>query len=230
MAWSATKVAATVAIVALGAGFLVSNAPRQPQVGGETAPAAESPSPALSIVPAGDRTVLATGTIGPSRSCTHFGKAEREDMTPDLVGRHHEADTKGRECPITMTEPRLTGTLSTTGLSLDAFMRPNPSPDPDGARFLGEGKVTWGTWLLTADDGTWEGDFTGSSISDKDIVATGWLRGTGAYEGLSAWFQVVGSVWVNDGEVSAMIFPGDPPPDRCRIEPQREPPCSPSGA
>ena len=64
MAWSVTKIAATVAIIALGAGFLVSNAPLQPQVGSQTAPAAGSPSPAASIVPAGDRTVLAKGMLG----------------------------------------------------------------------------------------------------------------------------------------------------------------------
>ncbi len=79
MAWSATTAAATVAIIALGAGFLVSNAPRQPQVGGQTAPAAESPSPAASIVPAGDRTVLATGTIG---RCRRTARASREESEP----------------------------------------------------------------------------------------------------------------------------------------------------
>jgi hypothetical protein len=236
MAWSATTAAATVAIIALGAGFLLSNAPRQPQVADQTASAASSPSPAASIVPAGDRTVLATGTIG--TPCRSFGKAETEDWTPDLVFQHHEDDTRGRECPITMTEPRLTGTLTTTGLSSDTFGRPNPSfgrpnasGDPDGLPFLFEGEVTWGTWLLTAPNGTWEGDFTGSSISDGNVT-TGWLRGTGAYEGLSAWFQVVAAADrpLIEDVVNAMIFPGDPPPNRCRLEPEPGPACSPSGA
>ncbi len=72
--------------------------------------------------------------------------------------------------------------------------------------------VRWGTWLLTTDDGTWEGDYTGSSTSAESTVETGWLKGSGAYEGLSASFQVVGG-WL-EGVVSALIFPGDPPPDR----------------
>ena len=186
MAWSATKAAATVAIIALGAGFLVSNAPRQPQVSGQTAPAAESPSPAASIVPAGDRTVLATGTIG---SCRGSGKDESEHTTPDSI-LQHRGGVVPYECSITMTDPRLTGTLSLTW-NIDTFMR----PDPSGTHVTGrEHFVNWGTWLLTADDGTWEGDYTGSSTSAGSTVETGWLKGSGAYEGLSALFQVVGGL------------------------------------
>jgi hypothetical protein len=212
MAWNATKVAATVAIIALGAGFLVSNAPRQPQVGGQTAPAAGSPSPAASIVPAGDRTVLATGTLG---TCHRLGNGQRDETehtTPDSI-LQHRGGVVPNECPITMTDPRLTGTLSITPLNFDIFGWPGPSAAPiqlSGREFL----VGWGTWLLTADDGAWEGDYTGSSTSAESMVYTGWLKGSGAYEGLSASFQVVGSGYPSEGVVSAMIFPGNPPPDR----------------
>ncbi len=210
MAWSATKIAATVAIIAAGAGLLVSNAPWQPLVGGQTAPAAESPSPAASIVTAGE-SVLATGTIGSSGSCRRSGKGETEHTTPDAIFQHREVmsfpdGAAKNECPITMTDPRLTGTLRFS-MNMDYFGVPDPDP----------GLVSWGTWLLTADDGTWEGDYTGWGERDepRTEVKTGWLKGSGAYQGLSASFQVVAtSHWLLDGVVNAMIFPGNPPPDR----------------
>jgi hypothetical protein len=206
MAWSATTAAAAVAIIALGAGFLVTNAPRQPQVAGQTAAAAGSPSPAGSIAPTSEA-VLATGTIG---TCSMVGQGETEDVTPDGIFQHREVMTlpSGRaknECPITMTDPRLTGTLSFS-MNLDYFGVPEPDP----------GLVSWGTWRLTADDGTWEGDYTGWGEQWPGTeVKTGWLKGSGAYEGLSASFHVVANGhWLLDGEVEAMIFPGNPPPDR----------------
>jgi hypothetical protein len=208
MAWSATKVAATVAVIALGAGFLVSNAPLQPQVGGPTAPAAGWPSPAASIVPAGDRTVLATGTFGSCRRSQQGPNDESEHTTPDTI--YEGRGGRPYECPITMTDPRLTGTLSLKP-NWDAFLWPDPSGMGNFSERPGY-QVTWGTWLLTADDGTWEGDYTGSSTSAESTVETGWLKGSGAYEGLSASFHVVGG-WL-EGVVSAMIFPGNPPPDR----------------
>jgi hypothetical protein len=201
--FSAVRVGATVGVVLLSGGFLLANL--SGNGGGDPGGgpfAAESPSPvtsaslAPSIVPAGDLTVLATGTLG-SRS---GGGAGTDFVTPDSM-----TQSRGwsMDRPIEMTDPRLTGTLSYLSHNGDSFDL------PDRAGY----QVGWGTWQLTTGDGTWDGDFTKVATSLDSYLETAWLVGSGSNEGLSAWLEVTNSE-TDAPQVRALIFPGAPPPHR----------------
>ena len=197
--FSAVRVGATVGVVLLSGGFLLANL--SGNGGGDPGGgpfAAESPSPvasaspAPSIVPAGDLTVLATGTLG-SRS---GGGAGTDVVTPDSIA---QARGWSMDRPIEMTDPRLTGTLSYVSNNGDSF------DWPDRAGY----HVGWGTWQLTAGDGTWDGDFTKVATSLDSYLETAWLVGSGSNEGLSAWLEVTNADSVRaDGQ--GVDLPGRP--------------------
>ncbi|MCI4355237.1 MAG: hypothetical protein L3K06_07730 [Thermoplasmata archaeon] len=103
----------------------------------------------------------------------------------------------------TMNDPRVTGT-GTLRLSVD----------PSGA-VLKE----WGTFRLENAAGAWEGTVTGVSwtgtvtgstwTGGNPSELTGWLVGSGAYEGWSCFYHV--RTFGTGNQVDGIIFPGAPP-------------------
>ena len=63
------------------------------------------------------------------------------------------------------------------------------------------------------DEGAWQGPLTNVFLPDQLWVQYGWLKGEGAYEGLS--FFTSGQFDAGDPrhEGEGMIWPGDPPPE-----------------
>ena len=222
MSWSATKVVASVAVVALGASMVVSTVPRD-RAGVDSAPAADagSPSPGASIVPAGDLAVAVVGTD------TYLGDVPGEGgsvrVTADSIEQERAGEGYTRHV-LQMSDPRLSGELKRFGNGDDFGW-----PDKVGAGL----ELMWGTFRLENEGGVWEGPYRGATMWDVEDLGTpppsfrdvaegasmhwtwdGWLEGSGDYEGLSAWIRID----VDDGQfigpVVALIFPGPPPPDR----------------
>jgi hypothetical protein len=93
----------------------------------------------------------------------------------------------------TMSDPRVTG-IGAIRANADSY---------------GSVAIQWGVYRLENADGAWEGTWTGALWDDQRITdVTGWLVGSGAYEGLTYRFQVRGSDIL---EVEGIIYPGSPP-------------------
>jgi hypothetical protein len=93
----------------------------------------------------------------------------------------------------TMSDPRVTGT-GTIHANADSY---------------GSVATQWGVYRLENAGGAWEGTWTGALWDDQGITdVTGWLVGSGAYEGLTYHFQARGSEIL---EVEGIIYPGSPP-------------------
>lgn len=221
MSWSASLTAASVALVALGASFLVSSVPSQPAgVGSDPGAEAASPSPGASVIPAGDLAVPVVGTG------TYLGGVDGEGgsagITADFIewGRDGEGYTL---LTLRMSDPRLSGTLKRYG-SYDDFGWPDR---------VEEGlELMWGTFRIDNEGGAWEGPYRGATMWDVEDLGTpppslrdvpdtwddwtwdGWLEGSGDYEGLSAWVRIENGDGQFIGPVVGLIFPGPLPPDR----------------
>ena len=65
---------------------------------------------------------------------------------------------------------------------------------------------------LENDDGAWQGQLTNVFLPDQVWVQYGWLKGEGAYEGLSFFTSFRGSSTGSRHLGEGMIWPGDPPP------------------
>jgi DNA-directed RNA polymerase specialized sigma24 family protein len=69
-----------------------------------------------------------------------------------------------------------------------------------------------GTFRLETDEGAWEGVMSG--FWDRhETRASGWLRGEGAYTGLSLYLESVIDHAGGPAEMVGAIVPGDPPSD-----------------
>src|SRR5687768_2673219 len=98
------------------------------------------------------------------------------------------------------SDPRVSG-RGTIVLNVDAFS--------DGEGNLGTSQIRYGTMRIENDDGSWEGSFAGR-FSNGRFIQTYWLRGKGAYDGLTYVVTAGGDgpVWISEG----LIYPGSPPP------------------
>ena len=161
---------------------------------------------AATVVP----TVASTATIGaavryPGQATYVSGTIEKFHLDEGTVTEDNGA-SRSRDGTVSYTmvanDPRVSGTLTGTWNS-----------DRWGVYEDG-GMVQWGDVVLTNDDGTWEGSFTGAYASGYGgDVHTRWTVGTGAYEGFTFYFW-----WdTPDGPFSGpwygLIYPGDPPPN-----------------
>lgn len=98
------------------------------------------------------------------------------------------------------TDPRVDG-RGTITVDYDAY--------PDESGRPGATQVRYGHMRLENDDGAWSGRFAGT-LANGGFVQTYWLRGEGAYAGLSYVVTAAGNgnVW----RIQGLIFPGDLPP------------------
>ena len=76
-------------------------------------------------------------------------------------------------------------------------------------------KPAWGTMTIAAQDGTWEGTFTGIQRGDREPVGVrAFLFGTGPYEGLCATLDIAAddmsgpSTWIVDGVIHPLPMAG----------------------
>jgi hypothetical protein len=221
MSWSASIIAAAVAVAAIGTSFVISTAPSQP-AGAGSAPAAEtaSPSPDASVIPAGDLAVPVVGTMTYTGGVS--GEGRSEGVSADFI--EWARDGEGFTLLTTqMSDPRLSGTLKRYE-RFDDFGWPGR---------IGSGlELMWGTFRIENEGGAWEGSYRGATMWDVEDLGTpppslrnvpdtwddwtwdAWLEGSGDYEGLSAWIRTDVKDFAMTSPVVGLIFPGPLPPDR----------------
>lgn len=124
--------------------------------------------------------------------------------TTDDAGTIHARDGSV-VCKFTMNDPRVTGESRET-------WRGDMWAGEQGRRII----IQWGDTVLKTESGSWKGTYSGSWDGGEDYISF-WLRGSGAYKGLTfhAWL-VVGpatpqgeAVW--NRLVEGIIYPGEPP-------------------
>ena len=165
-------------------------------------------APTANSAPTVEPTVAPTSTIG--TPITYAGQAtyvtgtledfslDQGTVTYDDDGASHSRDGILAYTMIS-DDPRVSGTLTGTWNS-------------DRWGELDHGAlVQWGDVVLTNDNGTWEGPYTGAYASDYggDVV-TRWTVGTGAYEGLTFYFWLT---YADGAQWYGIIYPGEPPPN-----------------
>jgi hypothetical protein len=165
---------------------------------------------AATVAPTVEPTVAPPSTIGapvsyPGQATYVSGTIENFNLEEGTVTDEGDGTSRSRDGTISYTmvanDPRVSGTLTGTWNS-------------DRWGVLEDGAlVQWGDVVLTNDEGTWEGSFTGAYASDYggDIL-TRWHVGTGAYEGLTFYFWMDTPDGSFAGPWYGLIYPGDPPP------------------
>jgi hypothetical protein len=147
-----------------------------------TSTSTSTPAPAAPTDGVGAGYVVGTETV----SIASSGTATQAGAVVQVRGRVAGSTD-------TMSDPRVTGT-GTIHANADSY---------------GSVASQWGVYRLENAGGAWEGTWTGALWDDQVITdVTGWLVGSGAYEGLTYRFQVRGSDIL---EVEGIIFPGSPP-------------------
>jgi hypothetical protein len=145
--------------------------------------------------------MLATAIFDGTASCQVVGFGTQTET--DLWGSVRRDFVS--ECTETMSDPRVSGTSTTTW-------------DADCSFF---GCVTWGTFELVGPDGSWVGTFTHTLGHGEGDLLVGDLQfgtaigeGTGAYEGWAYVAHSTSSDPYMKRTVEGFVFPGDPPPRR----------------
>jgi hypothetical protein len=120
-------------------------------------------------------------------------------VTTDADGVQH---ARGGNFTLTdtMNDPRVSGLHTVIDLAMD---------------YWGGAIVQWGTERIENDQGAWVGFGSGIYSTERGDIVAAWLRGTGAYEGLT-YFMLVDSRDLRIGvtsvyRVRGQIFPGEPP-------------------
>jgi hypothetical protein len=94
----------------------------------------------------------------------------------------------------TMNDPRVTGT-GTLQLTIDEY---------------GSVGTEWGSYRLENARGAWEGSMAGAGWDGGEAsTVSGWLAGTGSYEGYTYYIRVRSSGLQT--ELSGVIYRGSPP-------------------
>jgi hypothetical protein len=179
--FSATRVAAFMAIFTLGVISAVVLPPRTELQDGAIAPAAEAPS-------MGDMARFSWSGTQSSLDPASFGGTDFE-FGVAIEGGVTEFD-------MVATDERLNGTMA---LTLNSHYL-----DGDDVEYPAE--VMRGSVVLEAQEGTWEGTFIGIDYpGTRDFEAQYVLTGTGAYDGLTA------VVTAHNDDSSGLVFPGGMP-------------------
>lgn len=108
------------------------------------------------------------------------------------------------------SDPRTSGRATIT-VNSDTYLPTDATASPM--------QIRYGQMLIENDEGTWAGTFMGR-LSHGAFTQTYWLRGEGAYEGLSYVVTAggMGPVWESQG----VIYPGELPPTGSSAPPQLE--------
>ena len=185
---SALAIVAILAVGCAGTGASGPAATATPTIAATLAPT-EAPTahPTATPIPMtdgeGPEYVVGTSTVRVTQS-------GRQTVVGDVT------QLRGQEMTDTgsMNDPRLAGTSRIT-LNADLY---------------GPVAAEWGTTRTENADGAWEGTWTGASWNDGNATSvSGWLTGSGAYEGYTYYFHAFGPS--TPYQVEGIIFPGLPP-------------------
>ena len=101
----------------------------------------------------------------------------------------------------TMNDPRLEGTYYIS-YDDDYYSYPGPASN----------RVGTGTWRIENEAGAWQGTYSNAILGDgTNTTASSILTGEGAYEGLTAFWEVQGDWDACTWDVRGLIFEGDVP-------------------
>ena len=182
--FSATRVAALVAIMTIGGSFAIYSGALAPATDQAVVPSVEIPSaedPAQMMAPARIEGTFLWGLDGDNNG---------EEVGAFLRGRI------GRIWAIESADPRIDGTGRVV---VDA--RDDGGLGPE-----------WGTFRLETEEGAWQGTMSG--FWDRHETRTsGWLRGDGGYAGLTMYLETVIDHAGAPAKLVGVIVPGDPPSD-----------------
>lgn len=115
----------------------------------------------------------------------------------------------GRDLPVvsvdTTNDPRVNGT-ATGPWNVDFSVMASGLP---------QAGIDWGTRRLENEDGAWEGPFLGAVFPGPRDEITFWLKGSGAYEGLT-YYMHIGAIAAPGADaavypIEGIIFKGSPP-------------------
>jgi hypothetical protein len=143
-----------------------------------------------------------SGTIGSYWTAVSHGvRVERDDSVVETNGGGYAFDWIAND-------PRILGT---------ATIISNETDYREGATTLAPtgdiGAIRTGLIRVANDGGSWEGEYTNLQIDNLDFDnAAGWLAGTGAYEGLSAYLVWDFGESLGDGTFRGYITAEGPPP------------------
>ena len=117
-----------------------------------------------------------------------------KEGTSTVVGDVTQLRGQEMMAPETMNDPRLAGM---THITLNADVHGSVASE-------------WGTSRIETTEGAWQGSWTGASWNDGVATSvSGWLIGSGAYEGYTYYFHVFGPSM--PFRVEGIIYPGSPP-------------------
>jgi hypothetical protein len=160
----------------------------------------ESSLPGVATVDPGLAPAFFSGTMGDDPTWTVNALPATEPRDDGVVEGTGESYTY----PWDANDPRISGMATTIT---------NETDYREGATTLAPtgdvGTVRTGLIRIVNDEGSWEGPFTEFQIDNLDYEqSAGWLTGTGAYEGLTAY-----AVWVfDDRSIRGHISAEGPPP------------------
>ncbi|MFO7531736.1 MAG: hypothetical protein R6W93_04690 [Candidatus Limnocylindrales bacterium] len=103
---------------------------------------------------------------------------------------------------MTSENPRISGDYTIVYLGDGPF----PAESGQSSRFTSLVRIE-------NDEGAWQGPLTIVWLPDLTWVEQGWLKGEGAYEGLSFFTSFRGSAESPSHVGEGVIWPGDPPPE-----------------
>lgn len=189
---SATRMAALVAVLAVGASLALVAGPLVPDGSAPGGPAAEAPDL--------EAAAWYSGTGGIQII------VKGEESTTDGVGYLHGQVSQMLPRLIEVSDPRMGGSQTFT----------QNAADYSGNSYPGFGP-TWGTMRIEDDDGTWVGDVAGTWTGSGGTWFSGWLTGEGAYEGLVQFYQAEGGSAASI-RFSGAIIPAEALPPELEIE------------
>jgi hypothetical protein len=192
MIFSATRIAALVAALAVGGSLVLVAGPLSPSADVPAVPAAEAPGP--------EAAAWFSGTGG--ATIIENGVETWDEGIPQMRGQVSQVPAR---LIAQVSDPRMAGTQTFT----------QNADDYSGDAYPGFGP-TWGQMRIEDDDGAWVGDVAGVWHGGGTTEMSGWLTGEGAYEGLVEYvlFQTSGF----RVDFSGAIYPADAPPLELDVE------------
>lgn len=197
--FSAVAMFSVVAAAAAACAGTGERAPSAGPTGSTTTSTSVAPTPTPTVASEAEKFGPASLVKGQASCFISFG-----DTTTSGDGTIHARDGSV-VCKFMMNDPRVTGESKETWL---------------GDMWAGEQDrrilIQWGSTVLKTAGGTWKGTYSGSWDGSEDYISY-WLRGSGAYTGLTFHAWLVTGQAIPQGEavwnrlVEGIIYPGDPP-------------------